>query len=366
MAVRSRIPVVYYHSVGPVIPHWHRSFLTISPEVFREQLEYLLKHYTIISLKELWLIKTGQAPPVKNSIAVTFDDGYSDIWTHAFPILRQYGVRATVFISPDFADGRDVVRSEHDKPGFLSWKEMKEMEKSGLIDIQSHTLSHTRYWKSGHLTGFHHPGGDILYPAINLFPERRLDHIGDPDFEKVLPYGFPLFEDGSAVTTRKISINRDFIDECISLLGKFDFEKYDFNEALGLVDPLYKSYTDVGSLVVSVESEDDYLERVKEEIYGSKKIIEERLGKKAEFLCWPHGDNNGFLHRMALEAGYLMTTIGKARGIAADDPTRIPERLAMNYTTPGKKKKSAMKLKALSGRFPYTILVKSFRAVRNS
>ena len=366
MAVRKKIPVVYYHSVGPVIPNWYRSFLTISPEVFREQLEYLSRRYTIISLKELWLIRTGQTTPVKNPLAITFDDGYSDIWTHAFPVLRQYGIRATVFICPEFVDDRDIIRSENDKPGFLSWKEMEKMEESGLVDIQSHTLTHTRHWKSGRLTGIHHPGGDILYPAINLFPERRLDHIGDPYFEEVLPYGFPLFEDGSAVVTRKVTINQEFIDECISLFSKYDFAEYDHNNALRMVEPLYRAYGTGDNLVVSVETEEEYLNRVKEEIYGSRKIIEDHLAKKVEFLCWPHGDNNELLHRMAMEAGYLMTTIGKAQGVDANDISRLPERLALNFSTRRKKKKSKFKLKALSGMFPYSVIVRSYRAISSS
>ena len=366
MAAGKRIPIVYYHSVGPHIADWHRNFLTISPEVFREQLGYLVRHYNIISLKELWLIRTGQAVEVKNPLAITFDDGYSDIWTHAFPVLRQYGIRATVFISTDFVDDRDIVRSENDEPGFLSWKEMQKMEESGLVDIQSHTLTHTRYWKSGRLTGIHHPGGDILYPAINLFPERRLDHIGDPGFEKLLPYGFPLFEDSSAVVIKKVTINPEFIEECISLFSNYDFAKYDHNEALRLVEPLYREYCTRDDLIISVETDEDYLKRVREEIVSSRKIIEDHLAKKVEFLCWPHGDNNEILHRMAMEAGYLMTTVGKAQGVDTNDISRLPERLALNFSTRRKKRKSMIKLKALSGIFPYTVLVKSYRAISRS
>ena len=59
-----------------------------------------------------------------------------------------------------------------------------------------------------------------------------------------------------------------------------------------MVEPLYRAYGTGDNLVVSVETEEEYLNRVKEEIYGSRKIIEDHLAKKVEFLCWPHGDNN--------------------------------------------------------------------------
>ena len=67
-----------------------------------------------------------------------------------------------------------------------------------------------------------------------------------------------------------------------------------------------------------------------------------------------------------MEAGYLMTTIGKAQGVDANDISRLPERLALNFSTRRKKKKSKFKLKALSGMFPYSVIVRSYRAISSS
>lgn len=357
-----KIPVVYYHSIGPVIPFWYRNFLTVSPEAFKEHLEYFCRNFTVISLKELWLIRTDQAKPIRRPIIITFDDGYSDNWTHAFPLLKEYGIKATIFVSPEFADERDILRSQNDDPGFLSWKEMRTMGESGLIDVQSHTLTHTRYFMSDRITGFHHPGGDILYPAINVCPERRIDHISDPDFEKVLPYGFPIFEDGSAAITRKVTISQDFINECISRFSNYDFGKYNFKEAFGLVSDLYNLYKKEDRIITTRETEEEYFIRAREEILGSKKIIEEKLDKKVEFLCWPHGDNNELLHNTALEAGYLMTTTGKAKGVALSDKTRIPERLGVDFLTWRKRQKTVFKLRAFSGISPYYDLLKAIRS----
>jgi peptidoglycan/xylan/chitin deacetylase (PgdA/CDA1 family) len=92
------IPVVYYHSVGPVISNWHRNFLTLNPERFRRHLDYLSRNYKIISLKELWHIRTGQSAPVRKPLVITFDDGYSDNFTWAFPMLKRYGIKATIFV----------------------------------------------------------------------------------------------------------------------------------------------------------------------------------------------------------------------------------------------------------------------------
>ena len=241
---------------------------------------------------------------------------------------------------------------------------MRIMEESGLIDIQSHTLTHTRYFISDKITGFHHPGGDILYPAINVFPERKTNHIGDPDFEKLVPYGFPLFEEASAVTARKVTINPDFVNECVSRLSSYDFSNYNFLNAFKLIEPIYISYCKSDKLIAGKESDQVYLNRVRVEINGSKKIIEEQLDKKVEFLCWPHGDNNEFLHNMALEEGYLMTTKGKASDVKDTDITRIPERIGVDFSSCKRRQKTIFKLKAFSGEFLYELVLKTFRSLR--
>jgi hypothetical protein len=64
---------------------------------------------------------------------------------------------------------------------------------------------------------------------------------------------------------------------------------------------------------------------------------------------------------MAIRAGYLMTTVGKANQSCIKDGTRICERMGMNYSSPGKRIKSNIKLKAFAGRFPYSALLRYYR-----
>lgn len=361
-----KIPIVYYHSVGPVIKHWYRNFLTISQDDFKRQLKYFRDHYTIISMREAWMIRSGLAEPVSHPLVITFDDGYSDNYTFAFPVLKEFEAKATIFISPLYADNREIVRSPGDVPGFLSWKEMQIMEDSGLVDIQSHTLSHAKYTTSDKIVGFHHPGGDILHPAINLFPGRRTDHIGDPTFEKVLPYGYPLFENGPAMTARIVKINPDFISLCVDKLSDYDFTDYNFNKAMKCVNEIYNWYRTKDRLITAIETEEEYVSRVTDEIYSSKQIIEEKLNKRVDFLCWPHGVNSEMLHALAMEAGYLMTTQGKSLVISGEDHTRIPERLGVDFSSFYNKRKTISKLKALSGEFPNEMMLKLFRGIKRT
>ena len=372
------VTVIYYHSIGPVNKNWDKNFLTMEAGIFEKHLTWLAGRYTSISLKEYWQIRNGLLPPVKNPLVITFDDGYLDNWIRAFPLLQKHGLKATIFVSPEFVDNATGCRPNYDdyekgiasldeitRWGFLSWEEMRVMERSGLIDIQSHSLTHTKYFVSDLLIGFHHPGGDILYPAGNVFPDRKPHYIGNPDFELLLPYGLPLFEDRPALMARKVEINPEFVNECIQLFVNYDFSRYNFAAAYKMAKPLYISYVKNDRLITERESEAEYIKRVRDEIQLSKIIIEEKLDKKVEFLCWPHGSNNEYLHNMALEAGYLMTTTGKATGVRMSDKTRLPDRAVVDLSTWSKKLRTIFRMKAFSGQRPYSFLLNTSRRVRN-
>jgi peptidoglycan/xylan/chitin deacetylase (PgdA/CDA1 family) len=124
-------PVLMYHSVNPT-PAAGR-MLTVSVETFRRQMHFLKAHrYNVIPLEELAaLVKEKKKIPPR-TLALTFDDGYVDNYTYAFPILKQYALPATLFIIVN-----EVGRAQNDR---LNWGQIKEMQSSGLVTIGSHTM----------------------------------------------------------------------------------------------------------------------------------------------------------------------------------------------------------------------------------
>lgn len=102
-----RLIFPFYHSVTNTTPlHLKHLYQSRSEQQFREDLEYLLKHYEPINLYELLKIKGGEKELTKNSFHLTFDDGLSEFYHFAAPILKEYGVPVTVFLNSDFIDNK--------------------------------------------------------------------------------------------------------------------------------------------------------------------------------------------------------------------------------------------------------------------
>lgn len=371
MSVKSNlpfIPVVCYHSIGPVNKNWNRNFLTLELSFFEDQLRYFKANFQTVFLKEYWNMRSGNAPMIKNPLVITFDDGFLDNWVWAYPLLKKYNLKATVFVCPEFVDAGKTLRpnledywknnatyDDISQSGYLNWPEMKAMISSGLIDIQSHTMSHTKYFVSDKITGFHRPGNDCLYIVGNLLPHLKPYHIADKTFEKQIPYGYPIFEEMSSVCARRVTINTSFADECIKDLEYYDFSKYSFSTAFNEISDLYDEYKEEGLLVTGVETDESMMERLSYEIIGSKKILEEKLQIPIEFLCWPHGDNTETAHQLALKAGYLATTSGSKTKVP-DSIDRIPERIGMWHVRHNRflsLLKAKYKIESSMGLFPY-------------
>ena len=125
------VPVLLYHHVADDYAE-EDSIVTITPQRFEEHLQALLAAgYTPVSFSEYY---KGQLP--EKPIIITFDDGYESNYLYAYPLLQKYGVKAAIF-----AVVSTVGENPNGKPHF-TWEQAREMEQSGLVQIESHTLSH--------------------------------------------------------------------------------------------------------------------------------------------------------------------------------------------------------------------------------
>lgn len=129
-------PILLYHSVCPDGEYASSARLNLPPEVFRAQLKHLKSRFSVMHLDRALM----PSPSAPRPLAVTFDDGYRDTFRWAWPILRETGTPATVFLSAARV-GRDWETARGRYPG-ISWEEAAEMSRDPLIEFGSHGLSH--------------------------------------------------------------------------------------------------------------------------------------------------------------------------------------------------------------------------------
>lgn len=379
-----KIPVLYFHSVAPYKhPDWIKSFLTLEVDYFESVIKMLAgRKYNFLFLDEYLDIRNNPELAGKGKYAcLTFDDGYLDNYVFAYPILKKHGAKGTIFVNPalvqkekslranlDDLAGRGRNPSELEFLGFCNWGELEAMDKSGVIDVQSHTLTHTKVFSGNKVREFHHPKANWLYPIGNLFPERLPYYAADKGFERLLPYGSPFFEEKSSLISRIHHINPEFEAQTVEALSSTDWDRYDWQDSWNRVCPIYEAYRQKDELISHIESEAEYQERIRREIFLSKQILEEKLKKQVHHLCWPHGDYTKQCHELALEAGYRSSLLVRRNGGTEYHPDRF-DRIGVGSVVSSKlltNFRLISKIGYFRGQFPFGIVAKVFHFLKNA
>jgi peptidoglycan/xylan/chitin deacetylase (PgdA/CDA1 family) len=172
------IPVLLYHDLS--IDQQEEE--TVMPSAFASQMEWLYgMGYRAVGFDEV-----GALDPaiVRRSVIITFDDGPASFMDHAFPLLAEYGFKATVTIIGQKATG---VTSSHDPS--LSWDECRYLLKSGIVEIGCHTNA-LHVWGRGAsptltLAAFN----EKLGMDLAAFQDRYRREMGRPASVLAWPYG---------------------------------------------------------------------------------------------------------------------------------------------------------------------------------
>ncbi len=132
------LPVVMYHGLLKD-ERYHNKFF-ISPSQFEEDLKYFKENnYTPIFIKDLLAYVDHGTPLPKKPILITFDDGYLNNYVYAYPLLREYDMKAVISIIGDLTDKSTMIKDKNPAYAYLTWDEVKELNASGLIEIQNHS-----------------------------------------------------------------------------------------------------------------------------------------------------------------------------------------------------------------------------------
>jgi peptidoglycan/xylan/chitin deacetylase (PgdA/CDA1 family) len=124
----------HYISIPPQDADQYRLDLSVTPDNFRAQMAYLAQNgYSTVDLYDLSLAIANKRELPPNPVIITLDDGYRDNYEYAFPILQEFGFKATIFIPTEFLDLGN--------PNYLTWDMVHEMAAYG-IRFEVHSRTH--------------------------------------------------------------------------------------------------------------------------------------------------------------------------------------------------------------------------------
>jgi len=178
------VPVLMYHHIQPDAEAQARGqrALSIDSGQFDLQMSYLISRgYSVISAKQLADALISHAGLPQKSIVVTMDDGYSDIYSYAYPILQKYHITASLMIPTGLLGGAD----------YMSWGQLEEMVHSGLAYVIDRTWSHY---------AITHGSIDKIKYEIETGKQQLQDHTG----QSVDLFGYPY----GAISANAIPILR--------------------------------------------------------------------------------------------------------------------------------------------------------------
>jgi peptidoglycan/xylan/chitin deacetylase (PgdA/CDA1 family) len=188
-----------YHSIGEGDEGRNPYYETnTSPQVFARHMQFLCENgYRVLSLEEAVEILTGKGNCEK-SVVITFDDGYADFYSHAYPVLRQHGFRSTVFVVTGLLKAQ---RMQFNGKGCLTLSEVRDLHSQG-VNIGSHSVSHPE---------LKHMGRAGVENELSVSKRTLEDALGAPVKSFSYPFAFP-------------EADRSFVSSLTNLLQECGYE----------------------------------------------------------------------------------------------------------------------------------------------
>ncbi len=161
------VPVLLYHHIYSEAS----DNTTVTPQTFETHIRTLAENgFTAVTFPEMidYVWHGGDLP--EKPVCITFDDGYLSNYEYAWPILKKYGMKATIFaIGVSVGHKEFYKNTDHRLTPHFDWDEAREMIASGVIDVQSHTYD-LHQWEP------FESGDEIRTSAIPLENESELEY----------------------------------------------------------------------------------------------------------------------------------------------------------------------------------------------
>lgn len=194
-----------YHKFGvpPAGANWPSIWATEAE--FRRQLDYLKRHgFTTMLFSEFRDAEAGRIPMPEKPVLITFDDGFANNYEVAYPILKELGMKANIFLVHDLmeTDSRwDAVNEPAPPIPMLSWKQIFEMRDSGVIEFGSHTMKHRNLLKLS--------AEEVRWEVVES-KARLEEKLGYEMIAFAYPWGEGAYDEGVRRAVRDAGYRYDF------------------------------------------------------------------------------------------------------------------------------------------------------------
>ncbi len=319
-------PFLFGLPVGELLPVFH--FHETSAAALEPALRYLVEngYRTVVSDDVAALVRERRHPGPK-SVMLAFDDAWASLWLVVGPLLEKYGMRAVTYAIPSRLAGADTVRptladgpvdaeaADRAANPFVTWPELEALSASGLVDVQSHSWSHSMVFSGPDVVAVSDPRR-----GETLLSRPRLNTGEPPEFLAQSRVGYPLFP------------RRSRLSDAVRFLpdpgGCARVEQ--FVEARGgtafLDRPTWRADLEplLGAIAGRSESEDERRRAVEFEISAARDALEGRLHVPVRHICLPWGVSGrvtrAALERLGVVTAFANRTEGRFAVAAGDDP----------------------------------------------
>jgi len=304
----SKIPVFVFHSV--------------TPHLFQRQLQYLQENeYQSINTDTLFNIISGKINKPAKVVVLTFDDATGSFWSTAYPLLKKYGFSAVLFVIPGLVPDYNyespslenfwrgecsiekILEREKQQP-LCTWSELQEMHQSGHVDIQSHSLTHSRINIAPQIIDFLHPQFDTnFYGNVNI-PISILENSKKP--LRKLRLGAPVYKSASRLSGLPRFLEKnDAVKTLCNYVSKNGYHEF-FNKKSWrriLLQQYKRVLTNFPEQ--KFESIEEMEDAIRFELMQSKRILEKKFPNKSiRHLCYPWYQGSLTTDTIAQQCGY--------------------------------------------------------------
>jgi peptidoglycan/xylan/chitin deacetylase (PgdA/CDA1 family) len=313
--------------VGRSLPVFH--FHETTPDELEPAFAYLREngYHAVTSAAAEAIVRDGRHPDPR-AVMLAFDDALASLWLVVAPLLRRYDLRAVTYAIPGrIADADGVRRTIDDGPvdpgadsapnPFVTWPELEGLAASGVVDVQSHTWSHSMVF-----------AGDRVIDAVgphyhhdHFLNRPRLDADGPLRFLEARDIGHPLFARRS-----RMSDARRFIPDEAAMADVTAWVRSQGGAAFFNRDSWR---TELQSRFPAAmpghwETEAEQTAAIEQELVHARDVLEARLGTPVRHVCLPWGITGRRTRQLLEGLGFSTAFANRLRGRMAvasrDDP----------------------------------------------